>query len=240
MSDPYAGLVIPGGGEEHAPWFLDFGMGPMGGLAGWLGLSFASSQMNKPQKFMRDMLGRSGMRASSIAAGRHAAQPAGLLLSLSQQGSHWTTAGGPYANILQDIKETVGQKSFGGARRGSKNLNWRLWNRARSQGYSMSARYGRGMATRIGAGALLQGGLGALEVAGGLYFGATLVEGMANAIADWEPAPAKGPSPDFGDEQNFYMPRAATTQRMRALQAIHNSQLGVRAALGGEASQMHG
>ena len=36
MADPYAGLVIPGGGmadDDQAPWFLDFGMGPWGGAA---------------------------------------------------------------------------------------------------------------------------------------------------------------------------------------------------------------
>jgi hypothetical protein len=40
-------------------------------------------------------------------------------------------------------------------------------------------------------------------------------------------------------EEEYFDTRAAFTQRQRALQVIHNSQLGVRAALGAESNYMH-
>ena len=41
------------------------------------------------------------------------------------------------------------------------------------------------------------------------------------------------------DEDSFMDSRAAFTQRQRAIQVIHNSQLGVRSAMGREATYMH-
>ena len=41
------------------------------------------------------------------------------------------------------------------------------------------------------------------------------------------------------DEDSYFDSRAAFTQRQRALQVIHNSQLGVRAALGSESNYLH-
>lgn len=41
------------------------------------------------------------------------------------------------------------------------------------------------------------------------------------------------------DEDTFSDSRAAFTQRQRAIQVIHNSQMGVRSALGSEASYLH-
>jgi hypothetical protein len=41
------------------------------------------------------------------------------------------------------------------------------------------------------------------------------------------------------DEDKYSDSRAAFTQRQRALQVIHNSQLGVRSAMGSEASYLH-
>jgi hypothetical protein len=41
------------------------------------------------------------------------------------------------------------------------------------------------------------------------------------------------------DEDKFMDSRAAFTQRQRAIQVIHNSQMGVRSAMGSEASYLH-
>ena len=231
--DPYAGIMVgPDSTHEDAPWFLDFGMGPLGSMAAWFGLSIASGRMNQPHKFMKNLAGKGRIPRDLRSTLGFPDFKTGLWPSHAP-GS------GVGSEIYRDVKGLVGERGMLGRKMGGKNLNWRLWKRAKSQGYSLTARYGGELAGRIGFGAALQGTLGVLEVMGGLYFGAAMVEGLANTIADWEPAPATGPQVQFGDEQNFYMPRAATTQRMRALQAIHNSQLTTRAALGNEAVHLH-
>lgn len=67
--------------------------------------------------------------------------------------------------------------------------------------------------------------------------GASIVGGAGRAIWNYRRAPRdiilKTSSGEFNDT------RAAATQRQRSIQAIHNSQLTSRAALGNEASFLH-
>lgn len=49
-----------------------------------------------------------------------------------------------------------------------------------------------------------------------------------------------GPAQEILQTQQMFLPRQAYTQRQRAIQAIHQSQMTTRSALGNEAQYMHG
>jgi hypothetical protein len=230
MADPYAGIFIDqGGGEDETPWFFDFGLGPWGGAAAWLGGALAVNRLNSP-KATTSILSHL-RKATTATYGPGAWTP-------QWPKSFYGGIPGPqgnYQRLRKDIMELAGGKM------GRRNLNFRLFDRARRTGVGVVARYGGGLTgagTRIAVGGIAQMAMTTLEIVGGLYFGAQMTSGLASAIADWEPAPSRGPELEFGNE-NFQMPRAAMTQRMRALQSIHNSQLTTRAALGNEAPFLH-
>lgn len=69
--------------------------------------------------------------------------------------------------------------------------------------------------------------------AGLLQMGSGAVRGFMN----WEPSTTTGPAVEMGG--HFADTRTARTMRQSSLQAIHNSGLQARAALGNEASLMH-
>lgn len=214
MADPYAGIFFDQGeGQDDTPWFFDFGLGMWGGFAAWAGGGHLIHKANKPQDLIKS------------------------LRTLRTKGPQRA-----YKALREDIFAAAKERSIFGTRRmGTRNINARLMTRARQSGTSVIARYGGGLTgagTRIAIGGIGRMAMTALEIVGGLYIGAQMAQGLATAISDWEPAPAKGPALEFGSD-NFYMPRAATTQRMRALQSIHNSQLTTRAALGNEATFLH-
>lgn len=62
---------------------------------------------------------------------------------------------------------------------------------------------------------------------------------LGQSYIDWKPRRPSGSPNDFS-RTSYYDPQGAYTQRQRAIQAIHNSQLSTRAAIGNEASFMHG
>lgn len=68
-------------------------------------------------------------------------------------------------------------------------------------------------------------------------FGFSMLSGADQAFQrNIPPAPAM----EIARTQQMFMPRQAYTQRQRAIQAIHQSQLTTRSALGNEAQYMHG
>ena len=214
MADPYAGIFLDQARqEEETPWFFDFGLGPVGGIAAYFGGWAVANRMNRPKTLIQS------------------------LRTLRAQGPQQV-----YKTLREDIFATAaGRSTFGTSRMGTRHINARLMARAKRSGTNVIARYGGGLTgagTRIAIGGVASMAMTTLEIVGGLYFGAQMVQGLASAISEWEPAPARGPELEFGND-NFYMPRAATTQRMRALQSIHNSQLTTRAALGNEATFLH-
>lgn len=85
------------------------------------------------------------------------------------------------------------------------------------------------------AGTLLRGAAGAFFLAGDLMFAADIGRWGAEAVLNWKP---KSIAPPMMGTQ-FMDTRGAFTMRQRAIQAIHDSQLSTRAALGNEASFMH-
>jgi hypothetical protein len=70
----------------------------------------------------------------------------------------------------------------------------------------------------------------------GVQFGFSLVSGAGNMFEKNIPAPAQ----EILQTQQSFLLRQAYTQRQRAIQAIHQSGMTTRSALGHEASYMHG
>lgn len=70
----------------------------------------------------------------------------------------------------------------------------------------------------------------------GAQFGFSLFSGADRFFEKNIPPPAL----ELLQTQQEFLPRMAYTQRQRAIQAIHQSQMTTRAALGNEASYMHG
>lgn len=97
---------------------------------------------------------------------------------------------------------------------------------------------GRKAATRVGVGALLKLGVRSAFTAMNFGLGLSLGRGIGEIIANYE---TSHPRYDLTLESGgfFADTRASFTQRQRAIQTIHNSQLTTRAALGGEASFVH-
>jgi len=105
-------------------------------------------------------------------------------------------------------------------------------------GNQMSKRWGRGRALRIGGTAVLGRFLRFTAVVGTMMVGAELVKSLGESVGAWRPKTQELPHVEFGGfMHDTYQ---AKTQRQRAIQAIHDSSLSVRSALGNEASFMHG
>jgi hypothetical protein len=71
------------------------------------------------------------------------------------------------------------------------------------------------------------------------YMGASALGAVGNMIANWTPGQAVNPRRQLETGGPIIDTPSAMTQRQRAIQAIHNTQLSTRAALGNEASFMH-
>lgn len=100
--------------------------------------------------------------------------------------------------------------------------------------------FGRSAARRIGAGRLLHGLSRGLFAYSMLQLGIGLMRGINDMIEAYEPPEPKVPwHRDLETGGGFVDTRSAQTQRQRAIQAIHNTQLSTRAALGNEASFLH-
>jgi hypothetical protein len=152
-------------------------------------------------------------------------------------GRRWSAE----ADILEaDIRKFVGGPApgRGGAKAGKVMAG--LYDEGRRHGYDFFARYGNSAGAKVVAAGVTRNALRFLEGMALLTVGMELGRGLFQSIADWQPAQAVGPQVEFGDTGYASVPAAAMTQRRRAMAAIHNSQLGTRAALGNEASFVHG
>lgn len=96
---------------------------------------------------------------------------------------------------------------------------------------------GRRAASRISSSAMLTMGVRTAFTAFNLELGLSLGRGLGDMIASYEESAVSRPELETGGI--FADTRASFTQRQRAIQVIHNSQLTTRAALGNEATFMH-
>ena len=256
--DPYSGLNFQDR-EHRAPgaFFLDFGLGDsMGGLGPLLpflavgGVARYFGGAGAMQRMMTSSRAAVMRTTSYLARAQQAATTTGSASGRAFWAQYFPQAAfemppgrtfvAPAAarnvlnragNLAQDVA------ALGDMPR--KRVMSALYDRSRREGYSLFERYGRATGTRIAAAGVAANTFRFLEGIGLLTLGAELGRGLFQSIADWQPATSEGPRVDFGDETFVSSPAAAMTQRQRALMAIHNSQLGVHAALGNEAALMH-
>jgi hypothetical protein len=117
-----------------------------------------------------------------------------------------------------------------------------LFDKAKGNYGRLRTRYGTQAATRIWGVTQLGKFTRALNMVSIATMGAELMGGMVDAINEYEPTALKagGPTPEFGGEA-YQVPstRLAWTQRQASLQAIHQSGMQARAALGNEAALLH-
>lgn len=99
--------------------------------------------------------------------------------------------------------------------------------------------FGKRAASRLGMGRLASS-FSRFTLLYGVVEGLTALGGMlGDAISAYQPEPYVNKRRQIETGGSFTDTRYAQTQRMRAIQAIHNTQLSTRAALGNEASFMH-
>jgi hypothetical protein len=247
--DPYEGLFNEE--TENYPWWLDFGLSPLSFMVafGGAGLAYSATTGKKAlSKLYRGSRGLAGLElmGSGVDPRRVAtvfSNPATERARMLRRGK--IPYAGPidpgaarawqqFENLHTDLRKvsrgTRGKNRIGG-----------LWANARSQRMSytrMASRYNPGVAAKIAIGGILGDVMTFVGITGTAYLGATMLGGVAESIANWQPTQSTNPQLEFGTG-NIVQPRAAMTQRQRALMAIHNSQLATRSALGNEAAHIH-
>ena len=263
--DPYAGLNFGGEDRPSGMFFVDFGLGDtlgglgpivpflaVGGMSRYLGGAKAYGNMLGKAGVRGMRAGAFGSRVSNSFTGTRmnslTSNPLGGMYEITggktyvggNQGSRLTSVvarEAQWISLQSDIRKVSGGSVPGQA--GGRKVMAGLYDNARRNGYDIFSRYGAATGGRVAAAGLASTTFRFLEGIALLTLGQELGRGVAQSIADWEPARGVGPEVEFGDGGYAPSPAAAMTQRQRALSAIHNSQLGVRAALGNEASFIH-
>lgn len=139
------------------------------------------------------------------------------------------------------IERKLGRKLFGESLLGRKATPWELKQATRGKLFP-TLNASTGLMSTTQSKALVKAtnlrsisrSIGMAELIG---IGADLTAAGINAVTNYKPASNEikyETGPGF-----FHDTRAARTQRQRAIQAIHNSQLTTRAALGNEAAFLH-
>jgi hypothetical protein len=101
-------------------------------------------------------------------------------------------------------------------------------------------RLGPGMAARVAGYRALTGLLHITNISFAAYLGSQLLGAAGDMIANWRPAEPINHRRQLETGGPIIDTTAAFTMRSRAIQAIHNTQIGTRAALGLEAAFFHG
>lgn len=220
---------------------LGLGNHPILGMGVWLGLGYAERRFTDPKRFA-NIYGELGMRSwmgNGILRGRMGMGPltgsrarrlGALRVGQFMQSRGWSNLGDMARNMTAATVDPVLARSA----RGGYALESALHR-------GLEKRFGKKFATRL----MIGRALGSVSAAANLFFmaevGSAASQFVGNLITNWRPTPGK-PEPRRTLETggNWVDTRIAYTQRQRAIQAIHNSMLTSRAALGNEASFMHG
>jgi len=186
------------------------------GIAGWIGLAGGRKLLER--KAFGHLLSR-GVVASGVKHGR--AGVSGLMSKIGEKGFD----AGSTMRLLRGHKALregfpglapTGRLSSQAFETGSQAL--------RESAHYLRAARATGAAEKIFMGVPLIG------------TGFSMFSGM-DSLAEKNIAP---PAQEIAQTQQMFMPRQAYTQRQRAIQAIHQSQITTRSALGNEAQYMHG
>lgn len=186
-------------------------------------------------KFMPDI---SGFFNGPVAQGAWLATDMWLIPKYLNRGSLMRSANPTLRRfLLNDVKSTVGgvsSRHFQNYMRGFSESRFKSeWK------VGFGEMFGKAAGRRIGLGKLASSfsrfGLWFMAVDIGMSLGGML----GDAITNYTPAQYQNKRRQIETGGAFVDTRYAQTQRMRAIQAIHNTQLSTRAALGNEASFMH-
>lgn len=236
----FSDLTQPQEQSHNVVSSLGLGNHPILSMAAWIGLGVAEKKFTDPKRFA-NIFGEMGMRrwrASGLVRASTGMGP----LSMGQ------------ASAIGEAQANSFMRS-----RGWSNLH----NMSRSMtprtidpslpkfrgGYAADRGLYRGLERRFGkkfASRMMVGrAIGSVSAAANMFFlaelGSTAGQFVGNLITSWRPTPGKPDSRrTLETGGNWVDTRIAYTQRQRAIQAIHNSMLTSRAALGNEASFMHG
>ncbi len=219
-------------------WGID---NPLLNMAAYMGVSLGARALGKglnaPRRFGGRPLVRSPM--SSVMRAQMAGQiPAGSHRALNDLQkkygpkrwmSHVTTQDIYGGRLPKGTAYTKGAKGFFGRRVANNQLLMR----------GLTQKFGAGMAGRVAGYRALSSLLHITNLSFAGYLGSQLLGAAGDMVANWRPAQSINPRRQLETGGPIIDTAAAMTMRSRALQAIHNSQIGTRAALGNEASFFH-
>lgn len=238
----YSDLMVPEEPKTNLVASLGLSQYPIASIAAWLALSIGEKRFTDAKHFSGafQQMGMRRWQANGIIRGQmggplSAAQAqsvgAGQVQSFMRKHG-WKD--------LHEMSREMTPRSFNPTlKRNAFRFNGGGADRALYSG--LERRFGKKFATRM----MVGRALGSISSAANMFFLAE-IGGMAgnfvgNMILNWRPAEGKpDPRRTLETGGNWVDTRIAFTQRQRAIQAIHNSMLTSRAALGNEASFMHG
>lgn len=230
--------------RENIAASLGLSQYPMASMAAWIGLGVAEHRMTDPKRFA-NIFGEMGAKRWAQTSRRWVSANGmgpitfGRAASIGEAHVNSFIGRHGWSNIHEMARDMTA-KHFDPSLKMSK---FRFKGAAADKAlYSgLERRFGKRFATRM----MVGRAVGSISAAANMFFLAEL-GGMAgqfvgNLITNWRPTPGK-PEPRRNLETggNWVDTRIAYTQRQRSIQAIHNSMLTSRAALGNEASFMHG
>lgn len=182
-----------------------------------MGATFAAEMFVIPRMMNKEKM----LRAVSTGASGHAAM---------MNDVRALTGGTSQAHFGNWVRG-VGDKGF--MRRGGSTMSKAL------SGPTIEAAFGRTAARRIGIGKLAAGFSRFGMMYAAVEIGGALGGMIGDAILNYEPKRTTNRRRELETGGAFVDTRFAQTQRQRAIQAIHNTQLSTRAALGNEAAFVH-
>lgn len=241
--DPYQGLQMGSDNASEGSVADDLGIG-LPGLAVLFGLDYYADRGGYLPFTGAGEVGPGGgdrllrtMKARAKFSGQKG------FMSDADAGKIWAMQGySPYRHATERQYQRM-RRDILGMKGGYKNNPMSgLFDKAKGNLRTLHSRYGSRAANRIWGVTQVGKFARMANVVSLVTLGAELGGGLMNAINEYEPAALKtsgGPTPEFGGQYEMPVSRTAWTQRQASLQAIHQSGMQARAALGNEASFMH-
>jgi hypothetical protein len=248
--DPFANSSPPG---VEMPWTMTWGIdNPLLNIGAYAGVA-AGAKLLSGGRVGIPFLGAIGQK-QSIARGM-------LTKRIRGSGGKFVKGGGRAAfNRMWDLKRRFGARrwmSHVGARdlmsakqfkryrslKGLAGTKVKFGNRAVTRRMllqrSLTKQFGLGMTSRIMGYRALTGLMTMANVSFFAYLGGSALGAVGEIAANWTPSQPINARRQLETGGPIIDTATAFTQRQRAIQAIHNTQLSTRAALGNEASFMH-
>jgi len=241
--DPYQGLQMGSDSQSEGSVADDLGIG-LPGLAVLFGLDYYADRGGYlPFTGAGDVGPGGGKRLLQTMKTRAAYPGQKGFIGEKDAAKIWGLQGfAPYRHVTERQYQRMRRDMLrlkGGAKL---NPMSGLFNKSRGNFGRLRSRYGTQAATRIWGVTQVGKIARAANIVSLVTLGAELGGSLVDAINEYEPAALQtsgGPTPEFGGQYEMPVSRVAWTQRQASLQAIHQSGMQARAALGNEASLMH-